>query len=145
MPVNEKYLLYSLANTFNTILGVDICDDTKAYIKSNSKSFSKLSTVDKMYYTKYALQVAQSLSEYLEGISMFELNTDADNEIVHDFRLTWKKGSVANISMSHNSINIRDVIPEKLMKICKYKKEHENVQIVYWSVRKYYEKRLWQN
>lgn len=122
MPLDEKHLLYSLANTFNTTLGIEICDDTKAYIKSNGKAFSKLNATDKMYYTKYAIQVAQDLTNYLKDISLFELNVDSDNEIVHDFRLTWKKGNIAHVSMSHGSINIRDVIPEKLMKICKYKK-----------------------
>ena len=122
MPIDEKFLLYSLANTFNTTLGIDLCDDTKAYIKSNAKKFAKLSTTEKMYYTKYSLQLAQSLSEYLDGISMFELNTDADNEIIHDFRLKWKKGNVAHVSMSHSSIHVKDLIPEKLMKICKYKR-----------------------
>ena len=122
MPINENLLLFSLANTFNSTLGVDLSDDTKKFMKSNSKKFGKLSTADKMYYTKYSIQLAQSLSEYLDGIKLFEINTDADPEVVHDFRLTWKKSNIAHISMSHNSINIKDIIPEKLMKICKYKR-----------------------
>lgn len=122
MPINENLLLYSLANTFNTTLGVDISSDTKAFVKSNAKKFVKLTTSEKMYYTKYSIQLAQSLSEYLDDIKLFEINTDEEPEIIHDFRLTWKKNNIAHISMSHNSINIRDLIPEKLMRICKYKR-----------------------
>jgi len=103
-------------------LGIGISDDTKAFIKSHSKKFAKLSVNDKMYYTKYSIQLAQSLMEYLKDISSFELNTDEDNETTHDFRLIWKKNNVAHICMSHGSINVNDVIPKKLMKICKYKK-----------------------
>ena len=121
MPVDEKLLLYNVANTFNTILAIDICDNTKAYLKSKAKSFAKLDTEQKMYYAKYAIQFAKSLMDYLENITYFELNVDADHAIVHDFRLTWKKKNIAHISMSHDSIITKDIIPEKLMKICKYK------------------------
>ncbi len=122
MPVNDKLLLYSLANTFNTSLGIAICNDTKAYIKSKSKEFNILDSSEKIYYSKYAIKLANSLFEYLEGICLFEINIDSEIEIIHDFRLTWKKNNVAHISMSHTGINIKNIIPEKLMKICKYKK-----------------------
>lgn len=122
MPVDNDIMLFSIINTFNKTLGVDICDDSKKYLKSNAKKFSKLGSIDKIYYTKYSGQIAQSLMDYLEKITLFEINTDPDNEIVHDFKVTWKKNNVAHISLSHASINTRDVIPEKLMKICGYKK-----------------------
>jgi len=121
MPVNDKLLLYSLANTFSTILGIKISDDTKAYLKKKTKEFSKMDSADKMYYANYSIKLANSLTEYLEEISLFEINVDTDNDIVHDFRLQWKKNNLAHISMSHSSINIKNIIPEKLMKICKYK------------------------
>lgn len=122
MPVDNTLMLLSLAKTFNQTLGVDICDDTKTYIKSTSKIFSKLTNEEKIYYTKYSMVIAQSLSSYLEKISLFELNTDPEDEIIHDFKLTWKKDNIAHISLEHNTINTRDIIPEKLMKICKYKR-----------------------
>lgn len=122
MPIDDKFLLYCLAKTFNTTLGIEICDDTTAYLKAKSKKFSKLSTDEKMYYTKYSIQLAQSLSEYFTKIKLFELNTDPDHIIIHDFRLIWEKNNIAHVSMSHNSINVKDLIPEKLMKICKYRK-----------------------
>lgn len=122
MPIDENILLYSLANTFNTTLGVTVSDDTKIFIKNNTKKFSKLDTNGKMYYTKYSINVAQNLFNYLENIKLFEINTDEDNEILHDFKLIWGKDNTAYISMSHASINVKDLIPEKLMKICKYKR-----------------------
>jgi len=122
MPVDEKLLLYSLAMTFNSALDISICDDTKQFIKKTSKDFHKLESNDKIYYTKYAIKLTQCLTDYLQGISYFELNTDSDHDINHDFRLTWKKKNIAHISMSHNSINVKDIIPKKLMRICKYKR-----------------------
>ena len=121
MPIDEQLLLYNVANTFNTILSIDICDNTKKYLKSQAKSFAKLDTEQKMYYAKYAIQFAKSLMDYLKNITYFELNVDADHDIIHDFRLTWNKKNIAHISMSHDSIITKDIIPEKLMKICKYK------------------------
>ncbi|AYV85467.1 MAG: hypothetical protein Satyrvirus18_4 [Satyrvirus sp.] len=122
MPVDDTILLYNLANTFHTIIGIDICDNTKAYMKTKSKIFSKMETSEKIYYTKYSIQIVQNLIEYFEKISLFELNVDPDDEIVHDFRLTWKKNNVARISLNHAGVNINNIIPKKLMKICKYKR-----------------------
>lgn len=122
MPIDEQILLYSLANTFKNVLNVNICEQTQNFINSKIKKFIKLTPEDKMYYANYALQLSKSLTNYLDDITLFEINTDDEHEIFHDFRLVWKKDNVAHISMSHNSINIRDIIPEKLMKICKYKK-----------------------
>jgi len=122
MPVDEKLLLYSLANTFHTTLGIAICSDTKAYLKKNEKVFSKLDLDSKIYFTKYSLKLAQSLADYLDNIVSFELNTDDESEIIHDFRLIMKKKHCIYVSTDHASILVRDLIPEKLMRICKYKK-----------------------
>ena len=122
MPLSEEFVLYSLADFFNRTLEVKMSKDTLAFIKNKSKDFSKLSTADKIYYFKYSVQLAESLMRYLDGICYFEINTDETNDIAHDFRLTWKKNKVVHISIYHNTINVHDVIPEKLMKICKYKR-----------------------
>ena len=122
MTVDQNLLLYSLANTFSSVLGVDICDNTTAFLKKSTKIFNKLETDEKMYFTKYSLSVAQSLMNYLKKISLFELYVDQDDEIVYDFSLTWGKNNLAYISLDHGSINVKDIIPEKLMKICKYQK-----------------------
>lgn len=132
MPIDETLLLCSLANTFHTTLGIEISDDTDKFIKSSSKKFNKLAVNEKIYYSKYSIQLAQSLMGYLKDITLFEINTDADNEIIHDFKLTCKKKNIVHICMSHISININDVIPRKLMKICKYKK-NTNMYKMYTS------------
>ena len=134
MPINTKVLLYSIAKTYHNILGVSISNNTKKYLKNESENFLNLPLDERIYYTKYSIKLAQSLSEYFKGIKLFEINTDPTSDTVHDFRLTWRKGNVAHISMSHNSINVRDLIPEKLMRICKYKK---NTKICKYYMDKY--------
>lgn len=122
MPIDENFLTFCLGNTFQKTLGVELSDDTEKFIKAIAKKFSKLSNSEKIYYNKYALQIVQSLSEYLADITRFEINMDESPEIVHDFKLFWGDGNVVHISMAHSSINVKDVIPKKLMKICKYKR-----------------------
>jgi len=122
MSKHEKILLYSLANTFHTLLKLDICEATREYIKTKLKTFSNLIVADKMYYSQYALKLASSLMDYLSDVIIFELNTDDAHEINHDFRLIWGKKYISHINISHKNILVRDIIPEKLMKICKYKK-----------------------
>lgn len=123
MQLDHTLLLYSIAQTFNNSLLIPICSDTKLFLKKTADSYLKLNRTEKMYYTSYATKLADSLSNYLTGITLFELNDDDQSEIVHDFRLKWKKSQVSYICMCHKSINIRDIIPEKLMKFCGYTKK----------------------
>jgi hypothetical protein len=120
MSVDINLILYGLPKVFNSFLSVDICHNTKSFLESNAKIFNKLDTDIKIYYLKYSLNIAQCLSNYLMNISIFELNTDLECDIVHDFKLKWGKNKIAYISLSHYSINVKDIIPDKLMKICKY-------------------------
>lgn len=132
MPIDINILLHCLIKTFNDTLSIDICKNSKIYIKDNSSIFEELDIDEKMYYVKYSLQLAQSLMEYLDEISLFELNVDEENEINHNFRIIWSDDNIAYISLSHNTIKVKDLIPEKLMKICKYKK-NTNVSKLYTS------------
>lgn len=122
MPIDENLLLYSLANMFHTTIGIAISNGTTKFMKAMTKKFNKLPTSEKMYYAKYAIQLATSLANYLKDISFFEINDDGDSEIIHDFRLTLSKNNVVHVSMIHSSIGVRDIIPKKLMKICRCKK-----------------------
>lgn len=122
MPIDTQLLLYSLANTFKTTLGTEVCNETVLFMKTVAKTFAKLDIEEKMFYTKYSMQLTTKLSFYLQEITRFELNTDTSPEINHDFRLIWKNDSIAHLSMVYNSINVKDIIPEKLMRICKYKR-----------------------
>jgi len=132
MPVDENLLLYSLANTFSTTLGIPVCDQTKSYLKSNAKVFNNCSTEDKMYYAKYAIALSNALSQYLDDIIMFEINTEEEHTIEHQFRLKWGNDYTAYICLFHKTINVQNIIPQKLMKICKYKK-NSNVGKYYYE------------
>lgn len=126
MPIDTEILLFYLIKTFNTTLGIDISDETSSYLKKKSKTCVIINQEDKLYYSKYALKIAEALNKYLTDISFFEIKinnkNDEDNEIVYDFKLTWGKKNIIHISMNHNTINTKDIIPEKMMKICKYKR-----------------------
>ena len=122
MSVNHKYLLYSLANTFNISLGIEISKDTKNYLSELQSEFIALNVDDKIYYGKYAIELATKLNEYFEKINLFEINQDSEIDFAYDFKIRWKKNNITYICMSHNDININNIIPEKIMKICKYKK-----------------------
>uniref|UniRef100_A0A6C0LUP2 Uncharacterized protein n=1 Tax=viral metagenome TaxID=1070528 RepID=A0A6C0LUP2_9ZZZZ len=119
--IDTTYLLYFIINTFKT-LGISLCEDTQRYIKNVSKKFDEMEIDKKLYYSKYALQIVKNLNEYIEEIKILELNIrSTDSTIIHDIRLISKIGTCC-ISLQHDTINIKDIIPNKLMKICKYKK-----------------------
>lgn len=122
MSIDENNLLYSLAKSFCDMLSVQVSDETEKYMKKYSKKFAKIELAERIYYSKYSLKLATDLSTYLPNINLFEINTDADSEILHDFRLGWGRKSTSYISINHKSIKINNIIPEKLMKICGYPK-----------------------
>jgi len=122
MSINREFMLYSLAKAFDSVLNIAISNDTKTYIKKSTKTYNKLDVAEKTYYANYATNLAQCLSDYLNNITLFEINIDSEPEVLHDFRLNWDKKSIAHISLSHLTIMVRDIIPIKLMKICKYKR-----------------------
>lgn len=122
MSVNLEYLLYSLANTFSKNLGIKICKNTKKFITKLENDYNNLLLDDKLYFSTYAIKLTDTLIHYLPKINFFEINLDDNHKILHNFRLKWKNDNTAHISMLHNTIDINNIIPEKLMKICGYNK-----------------------
>lgn len=120
MSIDTDQLVYSLANIFHATLGVKICDATETMLQK--KSFAKISSDDKIFYSKYALRIAQGFTEYFGKIILFELMDEEETDIIYDFKLTNEGNEVSYISVDHRNINIQNIIPDKLMKICGYKK-----------------------
>jgi len=97
-----------------------------------------MSSTEKMFYTNYGMKVANALFQYLDPVEMFELNTksesdvesyveldvepDVETNVIHDFRITYQKKRVTYISMDHDGIQVNNLIPEKLMRTCRYRK-----------------------
>nr|WBF70547.1 hypothetical protein [Megavirus caiporensis] len=124
MSVDRDILLYHIVSTFDTVVSTDLCKNSKKLLKDTNLD---LSIQDKIYYTNYSLKIVQKLIEHTENdlslkIKGVEINMEEDHEIVHDFRIICSKNHLIHISMNHKSINVNDIIPEKLMKICGYKK-----------------------
>lgn len=146
--MNNTILLYSLANTFKSSFGINVCSNTTAFLDSDVKSeFKKLTEADQSHYVTYSLKLANSLREYIPRIIKFYYNpvavadsvadadSDADadavadadadkpeSQIQHDFRLESKKYGTRLISMTFANLESNDIIPCKLMKICNYRK-----------------------
>jgi len=122
MSLDEQMLLYSLSCTFENTIGASLGENAQSFQKSHTKNFSKLPPAERMHYTKYSLQLAESFSEHVGIIKEFEINLDPGIDIPHDFSITPKKGEKKYVSLSHKDIHLRDVIPEKFARVCKYKK-----------------------
>ncbi|AZL89138.1 hypothetical protein QKC54_gp0704 [Megavirus baoshan] len=124
MSVDRDILLYHIVSTFDTIVSTDLCKNSKNLLKDVDID---LSVQDKIYYTNYSLKIVQKLIDHVTNdlslkIKGIEINTEEDHEIVHDFRIICSKNHLIHVSMNHKSIDVNDIIPEKLMKICGYKK-----------------------
>lgn len=137
MPVDVDLISYNIASSLKTSFGVKISESTEKYMKNISKKISKQSSDNKLYYANYGMKLAKNLTDYLDGISFFEINDDPEHEVTHDFKLTWKKDNVSYISLSFSSVQVKDIIPEKLMKICKYRK-NTKISMYYTSGYKKY-------
>jgi len=134
---DNEYLIYSLANTFRNNLGIELCDDTAEYLSGKiSKKYGKLPQEDKLYYATYSLKLAQSLLDYIPRTYMFALNLKSsssesdtgsdsnsdDDTTPYNFKLKSKKCGTKRIRLVNTGDFVNDIIPCKLMKICKYRK-----------------------
>lgn len=122
MAIDSNLLLYSLAQTFSTILLIKVDPQTNEFIASKERKFSKLSPEDKLYYTRYATKLSSFLTTYIDNIYQFEVNSLTEDLIPHNFRIKWneKKCYTAYISLS-SDILLNNVFPKDLPKILKNK------------------------
>jgi len=126
---NTRVLLYCVATVFSETLSIDICEQTSIYLASLANKYNKLDPFYKIYYSKYAMQLVQKLTEYLEDVILFELKEEVDPEDansdapVYDFCLITGKNKKNYVSIQHSTININHVIPNKLMNVCHLDKE----------------------
>ena len=122
----SEFFIYGLANTFSNNLGLKICDETDKYLGGKvSKKYGKLDQEDKIYYSSYALEVARSLMDYIPKASLFSLNSgsdDDDNDRIYNFKIKSSKCGTKYIRIINTDDFTEDIIPRKLMKICKYRK-----------------------
>lgn len=136
--IRETATLYCLATTFKTL--TKISDETEAFLDQKKRRFDKLTSDEKLYYSRYAIRIVQRLVDYLENITLFDINDEPENyKTVHDFRLHWGTERVANIclSISPKNILIRDIIPIKLMRCCGYTKKTKVAKSYYANYRKF--------
>lgn len=120
MSVDSNHILYGIATCLESQLNVEICDETRKMLKKHGKEFKELDTSDKLYYANYSLKIVRGLNEVFGEISAFELGSN-DEEIDCNFTIVVGEESIP-VSLNYKSIMIYDVIPEKLMKICSYRK-----------------------
>ena len=120
MSVNTDLLIYSLTKTCHSSLGMKISSDTEKYL--SEKKSNKIPQEDKLYYATYSLKLAQALNEYIPKINMFEINTGTEQPNNYNIKVDSKQCGIKYISLSRPDDIVQDIIPEKLMKICKYRK-----------------------
>lgn len=118
MTIDNKILLFCLTNSIQT-LGISLASNAAKYEKKFSSKFDQLSVDEKFYYSKYGLKLAKTLIEQISDVVKYDIN-DTENTEYH-FTLVDGSKKKHYFSLSPSSINVNDVIPNKLMKICGYK------------------------
>lgn len=116
--INQEYLLSQIAKIFSTVVSLEVCKRSEILISESRPVGKALQANEKLYYNKYATAVCESLSVYLKKkkIKQFLLNRDKENDKSYDFILRGKED--VKISLNKKSIEVRDIIPQRLMKIC---------------------------
>lgn len=121
--IDKSIFVYSLLTTFNNVLKLKLCNNSKLFIDETSNKFDNLEVDQKMYYTKYAMDVATSLVSVV-NFSNIELNYTMSEDIYKkkdfDISLFYDNNDKVNVLFSTTSIKVNNIIPNKLMKKCKY-------------------------
>lgn len=116
--INQEYLLSQIAKIFSTMVSLEVCKRSEILISENRSVGKALEANEKLYYNKYATAVCESLNVYLKKkkIKQFVLNRDKEKDKSYDFILRGKEDT--KISLNSKSIEVKDIIPQRLMKIC---------------------------
>lgn len=131
--LDNKFILYSLAMTFRNNLGVSLSSSAVKFIEGEiSEKFDNLDTDSKIYYFRYSLKMAESLLNYIPKITEFSMANFDDTVSPHNFIIESKKMGTKYIRLVNTDSFSEDIIPNKLMKICKYNKK-TNVGKEYYS------------
>jgi len=117
MPINYDMVLHCIINAFETF-GATMSEDISGYYRSGTYNFTKLATIEKIYYINYGSHIMGKLIGHIGDVNYI----DIDNENKYCLLLSINKGKSYNyVSLAKPTEN--DIIPEKMMKICKYKKK----------------------
>ena len=120
--------MYTMITTFSVDLHVKVCDESKNFLSYHQIEYNNLNTVEKLYYSKYAIKMIDKMINYMENITYFELNDDLDSIIQHNFKLEWGESDNRTktlVSLYYETLDIANILPEKLMQYCKIDDESQ--------------------
>lgn len=116
----DEHMLYAIGKNFEIIVGALMSEQTSEYLDDFSSTYINLSIEEKLYYHNYSTEIVSSLCAHVNDVCSFDINFDEECPIYHNFVLTNVAGEKRHVSLLKWSINVNDIIPKKLMKICKH-------------------------
>lgn len=128
LPIEENILMYSIVFSLTNNLAINVCQKSKNLLTYHNTSYNNLQSPEKIYYSKYAMKILEKITGYMENVSYFEFNDDFESEIQHNFKITWGpdvEKIITPVSLYGETINIVNILPEKIMQYCKQDSESE--------------------
>lgn len=117
--INIDYLLSRVAAGFKKE-GLKVCKYSRALISDDYDEL-ELSKGESVYYQEYAEAIVGYLSHTYRKVDLsdFRLNKDRKGVKTHDFVLSNSDDLSIPVSLQYKTLGINDLIPSRLMKICK--------------------------
>lgn len=128
----KPYIIYCVIKQFKDLHSVQSDDDTDSFCENVMKKFSKTTLDEKNYYLSYANCLIDSLVKSFKKPKKIVINAEPDKKapMQYDLMLTYGKENSIPISFDFNTIGINNIIANKFMKPCGFKK-NSNVYKAY--------------
>jgi hypothetical protein len=121
-------LLYYVYKSFDTLQCGTLSKTTKKYIEDKENIIIALDQESKKYYFNYATRITMLMLEYYGQIHKICAIENEEEKMVN-FTIFYGDNMTTGISLDHKTINIKNILPERLLKFCKIDKCSETAAI----------------
>ena len=116
--MDTQLLSYSIYQAFTENLKIEDDESCRKLIKKGSRKYDDLDENEKLYYSNYALKIAKSLLNHVGKINTLVIMEENGK---YSFKLVQKK-SERIVHIVNTNIATKSIIPEKMWKVCGYRK-----------------------
>jgi len=123
MNIQESLMISCISKSFGSF-GCKVTNDMINYNKKSDKEFVELEVKKKVEYSNYAIKIVNGLISHIGDINYVDVDTSLDDRDI--LLLSTNNGKTCtSVTLARNKVN--DIIPKKIMKICKYKKDNKKL------------------
>lgn len=122
--IDRALMKYCTIKQYMDMYSIKIDDDTETFMTNTKSKFAKKTLDEKNFYMTYSLSIVDTLNKNFKKPNKIIVNSDTEDKAAmkYDLLLTHKKDKTIPISFDYNSLAINNILANKFMKICGFRR-----------------------